>query len=264
MPRRPTNPSKTRADAGAQGERLQKVIAQAGIASRRAAEKLIVEGRVRVNGRVVAELGTRVDPRRDRVSVDGRRIRGAARPRYYVVHKPRGVVTTTDDPQARRTVLDLVPARERLFPVGRLDAASEGLILMTNDGAVAQAMLHPSFEVPRVYQVSVDGRVDAATMSKLSAGIELETGERTAPCEVRLLARDPARTRLEIRLTEGRRRQIRRMLEQVGHPVRRLLRVQFGPLHLRGLRPGEWRRLRGEEAAALDRMAEQARHRRRS
>ena len=206
-----------------------------------------------VNDRTVTRLGTRARPGLDRVRVDGRPLPRAERPRYYLVHKPRGVVTTTRDPRARRTVLDLLPARERLFPVGRLDADSEGLVLLTNDGRAAQALLHPSFQVPRVYRVSVDGEVGAPALRRLAAGVELD-GARTAPCELRVLERDPHRTRLEVRLTEGRRRQIRRAFEAVGHPVRRLLRVRFGPLRLGGLRPGDWRRLRPEEVAAVERM----------
>ncbi len=260
MGRRPDRRSRPRADRP-RGERLQKVIAAAGLASRRAAEELIAEGRVSVNGRVVTRPGTRIDPARDRVRVDGRRLPARTPPRYYIVHKPRGVVTTTDDPQARRTVVELVRARERLFPVGRLDAASEGLVLLTNDGLLAQAMLHPSFEVPRVYLVTVDGVVDAGVMSSLAAGVEIGPGEHTRPCEISLVSRDESRTKLQVQLVEGQRRQLRRMFESAGHPVRRLVRVQFGPLKLRGLRPGEWRRLRPDEAAAVGRMAEQARHR---
>ena len=211
-----------------------------------------------MNGRVVTRLGERAHPERDRVRVDGRPLPRAARPLYYLVHKPRGVVTTTDDPQARRTVLDLLPpSRQRLFPVGRLDVASEGLVLLTNAGRVAQALLHPSFQVPRVYRVSVDGSVDADAMRRLCSGIELD-GVLTARCELRLLERDPQRTRVEVQLGEGRRRQIRRMFESVGHPVRRLLRVRFGPLRLGGLRPGEWRRLRPDEVEAVERMAREA------
>ena len=246
------------AEPDPRGERLQKLIAAAGLASRRAAEQLIRGGRVSVNGRVVTQLGARAHPGRDRVRVDGRPLPRAERIRYYLVHKPRGVVTTTDDPQSRRTVMDLLPpGRERLFPVGRLDAASEGLVLLTNDGRVAQALLHPSFQVPRVYRVSIDGALDAAAMRQLSAGIELD-GLPTARCELRLIERDPQRSRVEVKLAEGRRRQLRRMFEAVGHPVRRLLRVRFGPLRLGGLPPGEWRRLRPDEIVAIERMAHEA------
>lgn len=256
MPRK-TRRSGPRPNAGA-GERLQKWIASAGVASRRAAEQLIRDGRVSVNGRVVRELGTRIDPRRDRVSVDGRRIAERERARHFVLHKPRGVLSAASDSQGRRTVVDLVDARERLYPVGRLDVQSEGLLLLTNDGALAQALLHPSFEVPRVYRVSLDGEVSDEALARLASGVVLDDGERTRPCEVALLARDAERSKLEIRLTEGRKRQIRRMCEALGHRVRRLVRVQFGPLRLGGLRPGEWRPLRPAERAALARMVREA------
>jgi pseudouridine synthase len=219
---------------------------------------MIREGRVAVNGEVVHELGRRIDPLRDRVEVDGRRVARRAPPRHYVVHKPRGVVSTVRDARARRTVVDLVGSRERLFPVGRLDAQSEGLVLLTNDGALAQALLHPSFEVPRVYRVSVDGAIETPALARLAAGVVLDGDERTSPCEVRLLERGAERSKLEICLREGRRHQIRRMCEAVGHPVRRLVRVQFGPLELGGLRPGDWRPLRPAERAALAKLVEAA------
>lgn len=215
---------------------------------------------MRVNGRVVTELGARADPVRARIEVDGRRISRAPRRRSYVVYKPRGVVTTTRDPHARRTVMDLVPELPGLFPVGRLDAASEGLLLLTNDGALGQVMLHPSFQVPRTYRVSVDGALAPEDARRLSAGIEIEGGT-TAPCEVAVLGRDPERSLLEITLVEGRRRQIREMLRAVGHPVRRLVRTRFGPLDLGGLAPGEFRPLRAGEQRALERLVHEAQER---
>jgi pseudouridine synthase len=257
MPRKSRSPEPRRPSTAASGgERLQKWIASAGVASRRAAEQLIRDGRVSVNGKVVRELGTRIDPRRDRVSVDGRKLGARARLRHYLLHKPRGVVSSARDERERRTVVDLVESDERLFPVGRLDVQSEGLILLTNDGALAQALMHPSFEVPRIYRVSIDGAIAADTLAKLAAGVVLDDGERTRPCEVRLLAREAERSKLEICLAEGRRRQIRRMLEAVGHRVRRLVRVQFGPLKLGSLRPGEWRQLRPNERSALARLVD--------
>ena len=183
-----------RPEARKREERLQKILAAAGIASRRAAEALIREGRVRVNGRVVTELGTRAHPQRDRILVDGRRVAGKSRRQSYLVYKPRGVVSTTRDPHATKTVLDLVSSRERLFPVGRLDAPSEGLLLLTNDGELTQALLHPSFEVPRTYRVSVEGELSGAEAQQISAGIELD-GRQTAPCDVRVLSAAPARRR---------------------------------------------------------------------
>ena len=242
--------------------RLQKILAEAGVASRRRAELLIREGRVSVNGRVVKLLGTRADPGRDEIRVDGRRVGRARRRVYYLVHKPRGYVSTTRDPHASHTVMDLVRSRARLFPVGRLDAASEGLLLLTNDGALAQVLLHPSFEVPRTYRVSVDGAVGADTLRRLSSGMELD-GRQTAPCTARLLEREAQRSVVEIELIEGRRRQIRLLMARLGHPVRRLVRTRFGPLLLRGLGPGESRPLRARELAALERLAEGARNRNR-
>ena len=249
---------KRRSEPRSQPERLQKVLAAAGVASRRAAEELIREGRVRVNGQVVAELGTRADPRRDRITVDGRRISQTRPRRSFLVYKPRGVVATTRDPHAKKTVLDLVPSRERLFPVGRLDAASEGLLLVTNDGALAQVLLHPSFQVPRTYRVSVDGKLSAETARQLSAGVQLR-GRKTAPCELRVLARESDRSMLEITLIEGRRHQIREMMRSVGHPVRRLVRIRFGPLGIGDLQPGEARPLRGAESRALDQLVARSR-----
>ena len=213
---------------------------------------------MRVNGRVVTELGTRADPQRDRIHVDGRRVATKGRRQSYLVYKPRGVVTTTRDPHAAKTVLDLVSSRERLFPVGRLDASSEGLLLLTNDGELTQALLHPSFEVPRTYRVSVEGELSAAEAKQIAGGMEVG-GRRTAPCEVRVLSAAPGRSVAEITLVEGRRRQIREMMRMLEHPVRRLLRIRFGPLRLGSLKPGESRRLRPAESQALERMVAQAR-----
>ncbi len=242
-------------------ERLQKVLAAAGVASRRACEDLIRNGRVRVNGAIVRELGTRADPTRDRIAVDGKRITRPRRSTYYVIYKPRGVVTTTRDPHAKRTVLDLVPRRSRLFPVGRLDAASEGLLLLTNDGSTAQRLLHPSFEVPRTYRVSVDGQVAADSLRRLTRGMSID-GHEVALQSAELLEREATRSVLELILVEGRHRQIRQMMKALGHPVRRLVRVSFGPLRLRGLRSGEWRPLRPQEQLALERMLGEVRSRR--
>lgn len=242
-----------RGDRDPRGERLQKLIAAAGVASRRAAEELIEQGRVRVNGRVVSELGARADPERDRIQVDGRALPRSVRLRYCIVHKPRGFVTTTSDPHARRAVVDLVPSSQGLFPVGRLDLASEGLVLLTNDGELAQRLMHPSFRMPRVYRVSVDGRITGEEMARLAEGVVLD-GRITAPCQVEMREQGDARSVIQMTMVEGRRHQIRRMLDQIGHPVRRLQRVAYGPLRLRGLKPGEWRAPVPEEQAALDRI----------
>ena len=239
-------------------ERLQKVLSAAGLGSRRACEEFIRAGRVRLNGVLVRELGTRADPRHDRITVDGKRIARPRRPKHYLIYKPRGVVSTTRDAHAKRTVLDLVPSRTRLFPVGRLDAASEGLMLLTNDGTLAQVLLHPSFEVPRTYRVSVTGSVGAQDLRRLTRGISIQ-GRVSAVQSARALERGEDRSVLELTLTEGRRRQIRDLMQAIGNPVKRLVRVRFGPLRLRGLKSGQWRSLSTEEAQALERMVEQAR-----
>ncbi len=250
-------PRAKRPPAERAGDRIAKALAAAGVASRRSAEVFVREGRVRLNGEVVHDLGRRVDLARDRLEVDGRRVRAARSATSYVVYKPRGVVSTTRDPHARRTVLDLVPEGARLFPVGRLDALSEGLVLLTTDGRLAHALLHPSFGVPRTYRVSVEGRVRADALRALTRGVE-DSGERLTPAQVRVLSIDEERSKLELVLVEGRNHEIRRMLAAVGHPVRRLVRVAFGPLRLRGLAPGRWRKLRDDEMAALEALARQA------
>jgi 23S rRNA pseudouridine2605 synthase len=241
--------------------RLQKLLADAGLASRRAAEEWIRAGRVRVNGKL-AQLGEGADPAQDDVRVDGRRI--AAEPRrYWLLHKPQNVLTTTADPWAaeagRRTVLELLPAaarRTRLVPVGRLDLNSEGLLLLTNDGAVVQALLHPSHGCEREYRVDVWGHVEPATARKLAAGVELDDG-RTNPCRVRVVEFDAAQdtSRLVMVLKEGRKRQIRRSLRALGHPVRRLVRVRMGPLRLGELPRGHARELTHGEQRELLRVA---------
>ena len=239
--------------------RLQKVLAAAGVASRRAAERLIADGRVTVNGRTVREPGGRADPARDDVRVDGRRIARAVRRRYVALHKPRGCVTTRRDPHRRRTVLDLIPAvREYVYPVGRLDYDSEGLLLLTNDGALAAVLTHPRHGVARVYEATVRGVPSAARLRRLAAGVAID-GRETAPAEVRMLRgggpgrADEARVRIVIR--EGRNRQVRRMFDAIGHPVRRLRRTRIGPVSLRGLRPGAARELTPAEVRALRRAA---------
>ena len=237
------------------GVRLQKILSTAGIASRRAAERLMQEGRVTVNGRVVTELGTRADPVRDAVRVDGRRVGRARRLRYILLNKPRGVVTTRNDPQRRRTVLDLLPrVREYVYPVGRLDYDSEGLLLLTNDGDLAASLMHPRHGLERVYEARVEGVPSAASLRRLRVGVTLD-GRRTAPVEVRLLGghrpRSEDQARLELTLREGRNRQVRRMLAVVGHTVRRLRRVQFGPIRDRHLKAGCHRELSRRELTAL-------------
>lgn len=227
--------------------RLNAYLARAGVASRRGADALIVAGRVRVNGRP-GELHTVVGAR-DRVEVDGRPVAPQALA-HVLLHKPAGVVTTARDPQRRPTVVDLVDAGGvRVVPVGRLDASTTGALLLTNDGELAHRLAHPRYGVEKVYVVDVEGVPDDATIARLAAGIELEDG-RTAPAAVRRLAR----SRLELVLHEGRNRQVRRMCEAVGHPVRRLHRPAYAGLTLRGLPVGESRPLRPAEVLRLRRL----------
>ena len=245
--------------AAADGVRLQKLIAAAGVASRRAAEALMREGRVTVNGAVVSTLGAKADPGTDDVRVDGRRI-GVRRRRYLLLNKPRGVVTTRDDPQRRRTVMHLLSGvRESVYPVGRLDYDSEGLLLLTNDGELAARLTHPRHGVPRVYEARVRGVPDAAALKRLARGVVVD-GRRTSAATAGLVSAGRGRagdqSLIRIGVTEGRKRQIRYMCESVGHPVVRLRRVAIGPIRDRTLRPGEFRDLTPGEVAALRRAVE--------
>ena len=235
--------------------RLQKILSQAGVASRRAAERLIAEGRVTINGRTVAEMGTKADPTADDIRVDGRRVKSAERRRYILLYKPSGYVTTRSDPERRRTVVDLLAGiREYIYPVGRLDYDSEGLLLLTNDGDLAARLTHPRHGVERTYEARVAGMPDDDALEHLRKGIPLD-GRRTRPAVVMLLnagRREPeGLVRLTIR--EGRNRQVRRMLEAVGHPVRSLKRTRFGPVSDRHLKAGQWRELTPDELRRLKR-----------
>jgi 23S rRNA pseudouridine2605 synthase len=232
-----------------QAEKLQKVLARAGVASRRAVELLILEGRVRVNGEV-ATVGLRVDPRLDVLEVDGALVSANPDLVHYLLHKPAGVVTTASDPQGRPTVVDLVPAEPRVFPVGRLDAETEGLLLLTNDGELTHRITHPSHGVEKEYLAEVEGQPSRGALRRLRDGVELDDGP-AAPAKASLLA--PSLVRLVIH--EGRNRQVRRMCEAVGHPVLRLVRTRIGPLTDTSLKPGEWRSLTPDEVAALARAA---------
>ncbi len=227
------------------GERLQKVLARTGFGSRRACEELIADGRVRVNGQV-AVLGRRIDPEHDRVEVDG--VAVGVRPDlvYHLLNKPRGVVTTSSDPQGRSTVVDLVPAQPRVFPVGRLDADTEGLLILTNDGELAHRLTHPAFGVEKEYLAEVEGRPSPGAVRRLREGVVLDDGV-TAPARVSAVA--PNALRLVVH--EGRNRQVRRMCAAVGHPVVRLVRTRIGPVAERGLAPGEWRPLTMAEVRQL-------------
>jgi 23S rRNA pseudouridine2605 synthase len=235
--------------AGEGGERLQKVLARAGIASRRASEELIAAGRVTVDGQV-AELGRRVDVARARVEVDGVVVPVAPDLVHYLLNKPAGVITTADDPQGRPTVLSLVPATPRVFAVGRLDIATEGLMVLTNDGALAQLLAHPSHGVEKEYVAEVEGEPSPGDLRQLRQGVELSDG-RTAPAVVGTVAPNV----LRIVIHEGRNRQVRRMCDAIGHPVRRLVRTRIGPLSDRGLRPGTWRPLTAREVRRLAQAA---------
>jgi pseudouridine synthase len=230
-------------------ERLQKVLARAGFASRRGAEALMQDGRVTVNGEIVRELGTKADPARDDIRVDGVRVKTAREPVYIVLNKPRGVVTTRRDPSGRPTVMDLVPGVAGLFPVGRLDLTTEGLILLTNDGAFAERVAHPRFEVPRVYHAKVRGLPDAKTLARLRRGVRIGD-DLLVDDRVRLIEVD-RNAWVEVTLHEGKQHEVRRLLEAVGHPVSKLRRVSFGPVTLRSLGPGEHRALEPREVAGL-------------
>jgi 23S rRNA pseudouridine2605 synthase len=227
------------------GERLQKVLARAGLASRRVCEDLIAEGRVTVNGEV-AQLGRRVDPEADVIEVDGGLVPVAPGLVYYLLNKPAGVLSTASDTHGRPTVVDLVPAEPRVFPVGRLDAETEGLLLLTNDGHLTHRLTHPSFGVEKEYVASVTGEPTPGEIRTLREGVELDDGP-TAPAEVQRLGPDV----LRITIHEGRNRQIRRMCDAIGHPVTRLVRTRIGPLADRRLKPGEWRELDAKEVRAL-------------
>jgi len=238
-------------------ERLQKVLAHAGVASRRACEELIRQGRVQVNGQVVTEMGTRVDPTRDEIRVDGRLLDFPESHVYIMLNKPPGYLSTTSDPYGRPTVLDLLAIETRVYPVGRLDMDSEGLLLLTSDGTLAHRLTHPRYAHEKEYWVLVDGYPNERALRRLRQGVESE-GDKLQADEVRVLEkphkqREPAvdGTWLKVVLHQGSKRQIRRMCAAVGHPVRRLIRVRFGPLHLGRLEPGQWRHLSRSEIMVL-------------
>ena len=242
-------------DTEQNGVRLQKVLAGAGLASRRACEIMISEGRVEVNGRLVTEQGLRVDPETDVIRVDGSRIPPPRRHLYLVLNKPRGVVSTMDDPEGRRNLNDLLEGKRpgkqnRLFHVGRLDTETDGLIILTNDGDFAHKLAHPSFEVPKTYLAEVAGQMHPATVKRLREGIQLDDGP-VRPSSVKLVSTAEDRSLVKLTLHEGRNHIVRRTMEAVGHPVRKLSRTGIGPVRLGSLKSGELRDLTRDELGGL-------------
>jgi 23S rRNA pseudouridine2605 synthase len=227
-------------------ERLQKILSQAGIASRRASEQLMLDGRVTVNGATVRELGSKADPAHDDIRVDGRRIKVVEHHRYILLNKPRGYVTTRSDPHRRPTVLDLIGVRDYVYPIGRLDFESEGLLILTNDGELAARLTHPRHGIARVYDVRVAGDPDAHDLDRLARGVTVD-GRRTQPAEVRRIGAG----HFTIAVREGRNRQVRQMCDAIGHPVDHLRRIAFGPISDAKLKLGQWRELRDEEVRKL-------------
>lgn len=230
-------------------ERVQRVIASRGAASRRGAERLIREGRVSVNGQIVDELGTKIDPDIRDLRVDGKRL-PLPRRRYVLLNKPRGYITTTSDERGRRTVLDLVPSAERLFPVGRLDRETEGLLLLTNDGEVAHRVMHPRYRLAKEYHVVTPAVPHEAALNRLRSGVMID-GRRVVPDECRLLRQARDGVQVKVVIHEGMYRLVRRMMEEVGIPVDRLQRTRIGPLMVSGIPEGGWRELTAGELATL-------------
>jgi 23S rRNA pseudouridine2605 synthase len=231
-------------------ERLQKILSRAGVASRRASEKLMLEGRVTVNGTTVRELGTKADPERDDIRVDGRRIEVHARHLYLLLNKPRGYVSTRSDPERRPTVIDLLDGvRDYLYPVGRLDFDSEGLLLLTNDGDLAARLTHPRHGVARVYEARVLGVPDEHDLKRLQKGIVID-GQKTGPAEIKLTT-NKGKATLLVTVREGRNRQVRKMCDAIGHPVTHLKRIAIGPLRDTKLKLGRWRELSEDEVRRL-------------
>ncbi|QQR89756.1 MAG: rRNA pseudouridine synthase [Myxococcales bacterium] len=232
-------------------ERLQKILAKAGVASRRAAEELIIKGRVRVDGRIVTELGSKANPRRAKIEVDGKRI--VLEPLvYFVFHKPRAVLSTLSDPEGRECLADYIrDVPERVYPVGRLDYHTSGVLLLTNDGELSEALMHPRVAAPKVYIAKVSGKVSVDDLQKLTQGIVLDDGYKTAPAKVHVDREEPRSTWLRIALQEGKNRQIHRMLEALDKRVMRLARLSHAGIDAEGLRPGQKRPLKKTEIEKL-------------
>ena len=241
--------------------RLQKVMAHAGVASRRQSEELIRQGRVTVNGQVVDRLGTKVDPDHDEIRVDGRRIQVPTRHIYVMLNKPRGVLSTMEDARGRKSIGDLVTVPTRLYPVGRLDVSSEGLVLLTDDGELTHRLTHPRYEHEKEYEVYVEGHPSEKTLSQWRRGVFLE-GKRTSPAQVSVIKEERKHTWLRIVLHEGRKRQIRRVASMLGHPTHKLIRMRIGPVLLGKLKPGRWRHLTKQEISALRRLTKPKKERR--
>lgn len=227
--------------------RLQKYLSQAGVASRRASEDIILQGRVKVNGKIINKLGTKVDPNKDQIEVDGKTCQIKTRSIYIIMNKPTGILTTVKDPLRRPTVIDLLEGVDaRVFPVGRLDKETEGLLLLTNDGEVTYRLTHPKYEIVKTYLAQVKGVIGNEEIKVLEKGVVLEDGF-TAPAQVKILNNFNNSTIIEMKIHEGRKRQIRRMCSAIGHPVMHLKRTRIGSLSLKGLKSGEWRFLNPKE-----------------
>ncbi len=260
LPPRRVAPPRAPKNEAVLGARLQKVLAHAGVASRRTAEEMILAGRIAVNGVVVTQLGTRVQPGSDSVTLDGEPVAVLATAReeaaaqvVYLLNKPLGVVSTAEDPQGRATVISMVPTEPRVYPVGRLDADSEGLLLLTNNGDLAYRLTHPRYGVDKEYEVLVKGHPPEHELRRLREGVAVEGDEQpTAPAQVDRLSEEGSNQWLRVVLHEGRKRQVRRMMDAIHHPVMQLRRVRVGPLRLGNLAAGRWRLLRADEVAALD------------
>ena len=238
-------------------ERLQKILSQAGVASRRASEQLMLEGRVTVNGATVRELGTKADPAHDDIRVDGRRVKLVEQHRYLLLNKPKGYVSTRSDPEKRPTVIDLLRGvKEYVYPVGRLDFDSEGLLILTNDGDLAARLTHPSHGVARVYEAQVLGVPDAHDLERLTRGMTID-GRRTGPADIEVLGEKAATRRCASPIREGRNRQVRKMCDAIGHPVKHLKRVAIGPIRDSRLKVGYWRDLDEDEVERLRKASAQ-------
>jgi pseudouridine synthase len=230
--------------------RLQKYLAECGIASRRKCEEYILQGRVKVNGKVVKELGTKIDPNVDIIEFDGKIVRREEKKLYIMLYKPAGYITSSKDPLGRPTVLDLVKVKERIYPVGRLDFDTSGLLLLTNDGELANTLMHPKYEVVKTYVAKVKGVPTKEEMQRFENGLIID-GRKTSKAKIRLLSVKNGTSVVEIKIHEGRNRQVKKMCEAIGHPVIELKRTKIGDLELKGLKPGEWRYLTEEEVRYL-------------